>query len=189
MKSPVVFLDRDGVISEEKSYVLSLKDFVIFPYSKKCIKKIHEYGYKAIVITNQSAVGRGMLSIETLEQMNKYLLDQTEVDAIYYCPHWNNNNSKIKNQFQISCNCRKPKTGLIEQALTEWDITLNNSYFIGDRASDIELGKKMGLTTILVESGYGLERLEYEVFPDFVCKDLEEAVLKIKGDLWYIIKN
>ncbi len=76
--------------------------------------------------------------------MNKYLLDQTGVDAIYYCPHWNNNNPKIKNQFQISCNCRKPKTGLIEQALTEWDITLNNSYFIGDRASDIELGKKMG---------------------------------------------
>lgn len=179
LKSPVVFLDRDGVISAEKGYVLSLEDFFIFPYAKECITAIHEYGYKAIVITNQSAVGRGILRLEVLEQMNEYLLMQTGVDAIYYCPHWNGDNGGIKNKFQVECNCRKPKTGLIEQALLDWEITLEGSYFIGDRASDIEIGKKMGLTTILVESGYGSKKLEYDISPDFVCEDLKEAVLRI----------
>ena len=84
---PAVFLDRDGVLSEEKSYVCTLKELAIFSYTEECIRKIKEKGYLAIVITNQSGVARGFFSEKVLQEMNSYLIKKTGVDAVYYCPH------------------------------------------------------------------------------------------------------
>lgn len=84
---PVVFLDRDGVLSVEKSYVCSVDELEIFPYAKECVRTIHEKGYLAIVVTNQSGVARGYFTEEQLQEMNRYLMRETGVDAVYYCPH------------------------------------------------------------------------------------------------------
>jgi histidinol-phosphate phosphatase family protein len=161
---PTVFLDRDGVLTEEKSYITSMEDLNIFPYVKECIYQIHEKGYYAMVITNQSAVARGLLSEERLQEMNQYLIDETNVDAVYYCPHLGN------------CNCRKPKTGLIEKACSDYPIDMEHSYMVGDRASDIMLGKNAGIKTVLLESGYGTKRLESDVTPDYQFEDLRDLI-------------
>lgn len=164
MKKPAVFLDRDGVITTEKSYILKLSDLEIFPYAEEAVRVIHEKGYWAIVITNQSAVGRGMLQEDELKRMNDLLMKSTGVDAVFDCPHWSAQGT--------ICSCRKPQTGLIERAMKQFDIDLNNSYFVGDRASDIECGQNMGIRTVLLESGYGTEKLEKLVKPDYVYNDL-----------------
>ena len=170
---PAVFLDRDGVLSEEKSYVCKLEDFTIFPYTKDCIRKIKEKGYYAIVITNQSGVARGLFSEEVLQEMNAYLIEETGVDAVYYCPH--HANGKIE-KYKKECGCRKPNTGMIEHACQDFRIDMEKSYMVGDRASDILLGKNAGIKTILVESGYGMKRLEQEVMPDYIMEDLRKVL-------------
>lgn len=172
-KKPAVFLDRDGVLCEEKSYVCKLEEMTVFPYTKDCIKKIKEKGYYAIVITNQSGVARGFFSEEILVKMNSYLVEALDVDAVYYCPH--HPQGKIET-YRQECECRKPKTGMIEKACQDFQIDMKKSYMVGDRASDILLGQNAGLTTILLESGYGTKRLEQEVAPDYVLKDLRDVV-------------
>lgn len=172
-KKPAIFLDRDGVLTEENSYVTSWKDLHIFSYTKDCIQKIHKKGYYAIVITNQSGIARGLFSEEQLQEMNQYLIEKTAVDAIYYCPH--HPEGKIEKYRQI-CHCRKPKVGMFEKACREFEIDLKRSYMVGDRAGDILAGQHINLQTILVESGYGTARLEKLVKPDYIVKDLREVI-------------
>lgn len=172
-KRPAIFLDRDGVLNEEKSYICSIDDLAIFPYAEDCVKKIKDNGYYAIVITNQSGVARGFFTEEQLVKMNQYLKQRTGVDAVYYCPH---HPEGIVSQYRKSCDCRKPQTGLLEQACRDYNIDMEHSYLIGDRAGDIITGQKIGIKTVLLESGYGLERLERQVSPDYVFKDLRDVV-------------
>lgn len=170
---PAVFLDRDGVLTEENGYICSLEDLHIFPYTRKCIQEIKKKGYYTIVITNQSGVARGFFTESTLIKMNDYLKKAIGVDAIYYCPHYVE--GKVK-KYAIECNCRKPKTGMIEMACREFHIDMENSYFVGDRASDIMTGQNMKIRTILLESGYGTENLESHIVPDYICKDLRNVI-------------
>lgn len=174
MVRPAVFLDRDGVLVEERSYVLRKEELNIFPYTYSCVQKIKEMGYYAICISNQSAVGRGMMTILDLQEINAYLKKKTGIDAVYCCPHYWKDNIPI-------CNCRKPHIGLFEQAMRDFQINLSGSYMVGDRAGDILSGKRMGLKTVLLESGYGSARLEQEVTPDFRMNDLQEFVLYCIG--------
>lgn len=172
---PAVFLDRDGVLCTEKSYVTKKEDLEIFPFTKRCINMLHQKGFLAICITNQSAVARGMMTEETLRSINAYLLEETNLDAVYYCPH----HPKGTGIYRKKCNCRKPDTGLLIQAQEDFNIDMESSYFAGDRASDISCGQRAGLKTVLLESGYGTERLEWEVTPDFIFRDLEAFVRNI----------
>ncbi len=169
-KKPAVFLDRDGVLTKEKSYICKIEELEIFPYAAECIRRIHEKGYYAIVITNQSGVARGLFTEEELKGMNVYLKRETGIDAVYYCPH--HPDGKII-KYRKNCNCRKPNIGMIEKACCDYAIDIGHSYMIGDRASDILTGKKAGLKTILLESGYGTKRLEMDVKPDYVLNDLQ----------------
>lgn len=171
-----VFLDRDGVLTMEKGYIATKSELMIFPYSRECVAVIHEKGYLAIVITNQSGIARGCFTEKEIREMNKYLIQQTEVDAVYYCPHYEKG---IVSKYAIKCDCRKPKTGMVRQACIDFSIgedSIKDSYMVGDRASDIRLGQTVGLTTVLLESGYGTAGLEERVNADFVCKDLREFV-------------
>jgi D,D-heptose 1,7-bisphosphate phosphatase len=172
-RKPAVFLDRDGVLTEEKGYVTSREELVIFPYVRDCICKIHEKGYYAIVVTNQSAVARGLITEDTLLEMNRYLTDETNVDAIYYCPHLE---TGIIAEFRRTCSCRKPQTGMIEKACRDFTIDRKRSYVVGDRAGDIMLGKNAGIRTVLLESGYGSKRLESDVTPDYQFEDLRDLI-------------
>lgn len=176
MKKPAIFLDRDGVLTVEKSYVTKLEDLEIFSFAKEAVEKIHKAGYYAIVITNQSAVARGILEIEELEKMNQYLIEKTGVDVVFYCPHHPNGSVK---QYAISCDCRKPQSGMIKEACKKYEIDLKNSYFVGDRASDILTGQSVGIKTVLVESGYGIKRLEKKVVYDYIY----DNVLQFANDL------
>ena len=171
-----VFLDRDGVLSVEKGYIKSKEELEIFPYTKDCIAAIHEKGYLAIVLTNQSGIARGYFTERQIKEMNNYLIQKTGVDAVYYCPHYEKG---IVSRYAVKCSCRKPETGMIWQACKDFNIekqSLKMSYMVGDRASDIRLGQNAGATSVLLESGYGTKRLEEEVKADLICKDLAEFV-------------
>ena len=172
-KKPALFLDRDGVLTEETGYITAVENLHIFPYAAECIRQIHEKGYYAIVITNQSGVARGLFTEETLKDMNTYLKEMTGVDAIYYCPHHPDGDV---DGYKKICNCRKPGIGLLEQACIDFDIDMNRSYMVGDRAGDILTGQRAGIKAVLLESGYGSERLEQNVMPDYVFDDLRNVI-------------
>lgn len=174
-RRPAVFLDRDGVLTEETGYVDSVEKLCIFPYAAGCIRKIHEKGYYAIVITNQSGVARGLFTEERLQEMNRYLQQYTGVDAVFYCPH---HPEGIVEEYRVKCSCRKPEIGMFQNACRRFDIDMTNSYMVGDRAGDIIAGQNVGIKTILLESGYGTARLEEDVTPDYVAGDLR-SVLEI----------
>lgn len=162
-------------MTEETGYVDSLEKLRIFPYAAECIRKIHEKGYYAIVITNQSGVARGLFTEERLQEMNRYLQQYTGVDAVFYCPH---HPEGIVEEYRIKCNCRKPAIGMFKDACRRFDIDMTNSYMVGDRAGDIIAGQNVGIKTILLESGYGTARLEEDVVPDYVVDDLR-GVLEV----------
>lgn len=170
---PAVFLDRDGVLTVEESYVCSADQLKIFPYAGECIEEIHRKGYYAIVITNQSGIARGLFSEEELQKMNQMLIRETGVDAVYYCPH---HPEGIVKKYAVACSCRKPQTGLLKKACLDFHIDLENSFMVGDRAGDIVAGKGMKIQTVLLESGYGSGRLEQEVQPDYRLEDLRKFV-------------
>ena len=172
-KRPAVFLDRDGVLAKEKGYVASKEELELFPYAAECVARIHQKGYYAIVITNQSGVARGLFTESSLHEMNDYLINETGVDAVYYCPH---HPKGMVKHYQCVCHCRKPETGMIDMACSRFDIDLPKSYMVGDRAGDIKTGQRAGIRTILLESGYGTLRLEEQVTPDFIRNDLRDII-------------
>ena len=181
-KKPVIFLDRDGVVCKEKSYIRSVDALEIFPYAKASVKIMHDAGFLVIVITNQSGVAKGIIDERDLIIMHEYLKKETGVDEIYYCPHHPPKSGEADSlPYIVNCGCRKPKTGMISKALDNFDLDLRNSYFVGDRAGDILTGEKIGAVTVLLESGYGSKNLEAEVEPDFVFEDLQEFAEYIQG--------
>lgn len=171
-KYPAVFLDRDGVLCAEKGYVTKIEELEIFPYTKYCIDIMHQKGFLAICVTNQSAVARGMMTEETLGSMNDLLMNETGLDALYYCPH----HPQGTGIYRRKCSCRKPGTGMLRQAQKQFAIDMNASYFVGDRASDIICGQNAGLTTVLLESGYGTKKLEQKVTADYIFRDLKAFI-------------
>lgn len=170
---PAVFLDRDGVVCKEKSYITSVDQLEIYPFVEYAVKSIREAGFKIIIVTNQSAVARGMLKEEELLSIHRFLMEVIPVDALYYCPHYPPKGEE-ESPYHINCGCRKPKPGMIYTASDEHKIDLEKSYIVGDRASDIIAGQNAGVTTVLVQTGYGTGKLEQDVQPDYVFKDLEE---------------
>ncbi len=181
-----VFIDRDGTISEEVGYINHLSRFRLFPYSATAIKQLHQNGYLAIVITNQAGVARGYFSEEMVQAIHKQMTKDLEasgaaLDAIYYCAH---HPSVGEPPYQLDCDCRKPKPGLLLRAAQDYDIDLRNSWMVGDRYSDIELAANAGLKSALVLSGYGRGEWEHQrdnwtTQPDLVAEDLLAAVSRI----------
>jgi len=155
LPSKTIFLDRDGVINKEKKdYVKNIDEFEIFEYVPQLIKLLKENNYLVIIVTNQSAINRGLLTNEKLEEIHNYLkkklkLNNTSIDGIYYCPHTPEQN----------CECRKPKPGLFLKAMKDFDIDLENSFMIGDSEKDIEAANKIGCKGILLEKDQKLSEI------------------------------
>jgi D-glycero-D-manno-heptose 1,7-bisphosphate phosphatase len=178
-----VFIDRDGTISEEVGYINHPSRFRIFPYAAEAIKRLHENGWLAILVTNQAGVARGYFSEEMIHSVHAVLTGElanggAKLDAIYYCAH---HPSVGEPPYRSDCDCRKPKPGLITRATQELDIDVNQSWMVGDRYSDIELARNAGLKSAFVLSGYGLGEWEHQrnnwaANPDLVSKHLLEAV-------------
>ena len=177
-----VFIDRDGTISEEVGYVNHLSRYQIYPWTAGAIRILNDAGLKAIVVTNQAGVARGYFTEELVKQVHEKLAGEmtragARFDAIYYCPH---HPSVGEPPYRQTCNCRKPKTGMLERAAAEFEIDVARSFVIGDRYGDIELAHNAGARSVFVLSGYGLGEFEYQrqywkEQPDWVAKDLLEA--------------
>ena len=153
MSNIAIFLDRDGVINEEKKdYVKNINEFKIFDYVSAAINLLKENNFLVILITNQSAINRGFTTHENVIMIHDKIQEilkpfQTKIDAFYYCPHTP----------EESCSCRKPKTKLILKAVTTWKIDLKSSWFFGDSDSDIIAGKSLDCKTIKIGSNFNLE--------------------------------
>lgn len=164
MKSPALFMDRDGTVSEEVGYVNHPSRFRVFPYSAEAIKLLNDSGWLAILVTNQAGVARGYFAEDVIVQVHERLRDELEnasakLDAIYYCAH---HPSVGEPPYRLDCDCRKPKTGLIDRAATDFEIDLERSWMVGDRYGDIELARNAGLHSAFVLSGYGRGEWEYQ---------------------------
>jgi len=174
---PAIFLDRDGVIIENRAnYVRNWSQVSIFPNAIKALSNSIMEKYKIIVVTNQSAVGRNLISFETAREINDKLSVAIKqiggnVDGIYMCPH----------APEHECNCRKPKPGLLLQAAQELSLDLSASWMIGDAWSDLLAGQAAGTRgNIMVKTGRGAKQLLLS-HPEnlkgyFVFNDLSEAV-------------
>lgn len=177
-----VFIDRDGTISEEVGYVNHLSRYQVYPWTAQAIRNLNEAGLKVIVVTNQAGVARGYFKEELVKQVHEKLVTEmtragARFDAIYYCPH---HPSVGEAPYRQSCDCRKPKTGMLERAAAEFGIDVTQSFVIGDRYGDIELAHNAGARSIFVLSGYGLGEYEYQRHnwkrqPGWIAKDLLEA--------------
>lgn len=180
---PAVFLDRDGTINEQMGYINHISRFQLLPGVGAAIARLNAQGMPVVVVTNQSGLARGYFSAALLEavheKMHRQLAeDGAHIDALYLCPH----HPEAKEAcYRQACDCRKPKTALLERAAREMVLDLPRSYVIGDRWSDLRCGAAVGATTVLVRTGYGRGDASYigptqTVQPDFVAEDLCEAV-------------
>jgi len=182
----VVFLDRDGTVTEEKDFISKIEEIKFIPGSKEALKTLQGLGYKLVIVSNQSGIARGIMTGEQVEEVNDFILKELQnegikIEGIYYCPHHPDEN----------CDCRKPRTGLIKRALQDHHLKLKGAWMIGDKLSDVLLGKNIKGKSILVLTGYGQgvkQRIEsnLEIYdwqkPDYIAKDLLEAASFIKSE-------
>jgi D-glycero-D-manno-heptose 1,7-bisphosphate phosphatase len=173
----VVFLDRDGVINRDSpEYIKSWSEFEFLPGSLEAIQQLTSKGFAIIVITNQSAINRKLISKNELEHMHRLMEEDVRshggrIDDIFYCPHIP----------EDGCDCRKPKPGLIFSAREAYSIDLASSIMIGDSVRDIACARNAGCgKAILVKTGYGIKtekRLSRQgISADFIADDLYGAV-------------
>lgn len=145
-----VFFDRDGTINVEINYLHRKKDMVFIDGMPQFIKKWNDWGYKVIVITNQAGIAREHYTERDMHELHDYMNEELKkygahIDTFYFCPH--------HPDITGDCNCRKPKTGMIEQAIKDFDIDVSQSILFGDKPWDVEAGEKCGVKSYIIE-GY-----------------------------------
>jgi D-glycero-D-manno-heptose 1,7-bisphosphate phosphatase len=183
MKKPAVFIDRDGTINEQMGYVNHVSRFRILPRVPQAIRMLNRHGFLVFVVSNQSGVARGYYPLDLVSILHRLLVTRIRekkavIDGIFFCPHHPEGSVP---EFSRDCDCRKPKTGLIEQACRSFEIDLQRSFVIGDMCTDIEMAHRAGVPGILVKTGYGLGEIEYTlprktVKPANIAEDLLGAV-------------
>jgi len=173
---PAVFLDRDGVINKDNGYVSERDDFEFIEGSIEACIEFQKKGYLVVVITNQSGIARGLFTEEQFNTLTEWMdwsmSDRgVDLDAIYYCPH---HSEEGKGEFKIDCDCRKPKPGMLINAIEDLNIDIEASILIGDKVSDLQAGIAAGVkTNYLVRSGKKIteqgETLATAVFDDLAA--------------------
>jgi D,D-heptose 1,7-bisphosphate phosphatase len=152
-----IFIDRDGTLIEEVGYLKMLEDLRFTPRAVNALELFHQHGFLNIVITNQSAIARGILSPKELNKIHQKmkLLAKEEggtIDDIFYCPHFPEGRVA---PYNIDCECRKPKPGMILEAAEKHHLNLNECILVGDKPSDLQLAEQAGIRGVLVLTGYG----------------------------------
>lgn len=184
-----VFLDRDGTINKEVTYLYRPEDLVILPGVPEAVKILRDNGFCILVVTNQAGIARGYYTVEHMHRLHRYLNEQLKrdgawIDAFYYCPHHPEHGI---GEYRKVCRCRKPDTGMFEMAEREYEIDKKHSYMIGDKRIDVQAGHNYGIRSILVGTGYGREEREKsrrqgeEPFYDFYSETLMGAAEFIIG--------
>ncbi len=165
-RTPAVFVDRDGTIMQDADYCSNPQEVRIFSGVPEALQRLRSNGFKLIIITNQSGIGRGLFTIEQYRAVEAEVLRQLGdglIDATYFCPDIPGQHSS----------CRKPAPGMILQATREHEIDLSRSFFIGDKEIDAECGRNAGVRTIRVQTGF--QRETTDTIADWVAADLVEA--------------
>jgi histidinol-phosphate phosphatase family protein len=173
----VVFLDRDGVINDNKDngYITSIEEFSLLPGVVESIKMLNDCGFEVIIVSNQAGIAKGVVSWSALREIEQLLRRRLrEVSGtilkVYYCPHLP----------ESGCGCRKPEIGLLLRAAKDFALDLSTAFLVGDAITDIEAGKRVGCYSILVKSGRGRaqfqEQRSWPVKPDNIVAHLPEAV-------------
>ena len=176
----LVILDRDGVINKDStSFIKNPNEWIPIPGSLEAIAQLNQHGYRVVVATNQSGIARGLFDMATLNAIHDKMyraLAQLggRIDAMFYCPH-----SK-----EDHCDCRKPKTGMIEEIAKRFSVDLKEVYGVGDAMRDLQAFSTAGCKTILVRTGKGEETFSKGDLPasTLVVADLAEAVQHILSD-------
>ncbi len=181
MVNRAIFLDRDGTLNEDPhpGYLADPEKVVLFPKVGEVLFRLkNEFNYLLIVVSNQSGIGRGLLSTSEVDRVNSRINSLLErfnvsIDKFYYCPYHPDFNTEEE------CKCRKPSALMIMKAVEDFNIDLSKSFLIGDSVSDIECGNNAGIETILVLSGNGKESLSIlqneNNIPRFVATNFEKA--------------
>ena len=154
-KTPAVFIDRDGTLIHERHYLRTVKGLRLFAGAVKAMKLLKEAGFKLIMVTNQSGIGRGYLTEATLARIHAHLEKMLKkqgvsFDGVYYCPH----------HPDVKCSCRKPNLGMVRAAQRRFGLDLKRSYVIGDHVNDFLLAQNMKGTGIFVLTGHGKHEQE-----------------------------
>ena len=154
-----IFIDRDGTLIQEVGYLKMMQDLRFTPRAAEALQIFQKLGYLNIVITNQSAVARGLLSPKELERIHRALKamardEEAVIHDIFYCPHFPG--GRIP-PYNVECDCRKPKPGMLLRARDKHHLNLSQCFVVGDKESDLELAANAGVPGVLVLTGYGPE--------------------------------
>ena len=188
-KQRAIFIDRDGTMNVSKGFISKAEDLELIPGTIEAVKAINKSGALAIVITNQPVIARGECSFEELHNIHnklKTLLGEKGafVDDIFYCPHHTDKGFEGEvPELKFDCECRKPKTGMVMNAVEKYNIDLSQSYMVGDSTMDLETARNAGVKSVLVNTGFAGNDGKYSRKCDIEAKDLLDAVEKIKADL------
>jgi mannose-1-phosphate guanylyltransferase/phosphomannomutase len=181
-RRPAVFLDRDGVINKEVAHLSTPAQMDLIPGAAKAIRRLNEAGFLVVVVTNQPVVARGDCAPDMLGLIHNKMeallgRERAWIDALYFCPHHPDKGfvGEVA-ALKVDCACRKPKTGLFEQAVQDWNISLSGSYAIGDSRRDVIAAHRMGIAAIGVKTGHGCRDCDDLTSPDWLVEDLGEAV-------------
>ena len=187
-KQRAIFLDRDGTMNVSKGFISKADDLELIPGTIDAIKAINKSGALAIVITNQPVIARGECSFEELHNIHnklKTLLGEKGafVDDIFYCPHHPDKGFEGEvPELKFDCECRKPKTGMIDEAVKKYNINLSKSYMVGDSTMDLETARNAGIKSVLVNTGFAGNDGKYDRSCDIEADNLFDAVEKIIKD-------
>lgn len=170
---PAVFFDRDGTLMEDVHYCADPALVTVFPGVPQALRRLKAAGFGIFIITNQSGIGRGLISQEQYRAVEAEFLRQAgsdSIDASYYCP----------DAPGVPSVCRKPEPGMVLEAAAAFQIDLSASFFVGDKSIDIECGRRAGVRTVLVLTGYGSEQ---RCAADLTCRDAVDAAEQILAGL------
>lgn len=159
MSRRAAFIDRDGVLNEERAFVHRVEDFAFVPGAVEALQGLKNAGYALVVITNQSGIARGLYPESDYHALTAHMRERLraagiELDAVEYCPHLPD--APVR-RYRLDCECRKPKPGMLRRAIEALDIDPGASFLVGDRLSDIEAGRAARIgSCFLVRTGYAL---------------------------------
>ncbi|MTI71349.1 MAG: HAD-IIIA family hydrolase [Firmicutes bacterium] len=172
-----VFLDRDGVLIEDRGYIETFKEIKIYPYTINALKKLNKY-FELFIVTNQSGIGKNLITEKGVKKVNDYILEEfkkhnIKINQLYCCPHTK----------EDDCDCRKPNPYFIHQAIKKHNIDIEKSYVIGDHPSDVEFGLNAGAKGIYVLTGHGKKHIDDLKNKDLIFDSLKEATEWILGNV------
>jgi D-glycero-D-manno-heptose 1,7-bisphosphate phosphatase len=181
---PAVFLDRDGTLIEERGYLDRMELLSVFPWTADALRLLTRAGYTLVVVTNQSAIARGIVDEAFLDRVHQELSARlarggAAIDRYYYCPHLAD---APLEQYRLRCRCRKPGPGMIEQACRDLGLDPTRSFMIGDRALDVACGAAAGTRTIRVRTGHGMHEKEVEIAAADLSRGRDVEIPVAKAD-------